>query len=260
MRLRNLAESVIDSESHRDEIRYLFDNLNLSREEVVKAYVDYDLDVFAYKNEVYEPLAMRAVLHLHNLLPKSWHQDRQETISNLLKKCEPSTVVDMGFGVPGRYVRDYVLNRGNVELTFVDLYDSAFGFAEKLLDRSHKSWRDRINFKKLDMNTHEYPGDFDCYIFQDSLEHVKNATIYLERMVSQSPSSSKFILSLPIGEIVPAHTIAWKDKDEALGWLQEGGLNVYEYKEISVNREVDLFAQELDYDLQNLVVLCSKTK
>ena len=225
---------------------------------MVQEYVNYDLDVFDYENEIYEPIAMRLVLHVHSLLDGSWHQNRQNIILEFLKKIDFNTAVDIGFGVPTKYLRSYLANKSTKKFTLVDLYDSAFDFAKALLPKFSNSWKKTINFGKVDMNEMNYIGDYEVYLFQDSIEHTKDPTTYLKKTVSSSPENSKFILSLPIGPTVPCHYIEFKDKNSAIKWLEDSGLRIEESKDAFVNPKVDLFATDLDEKFYNFIVSCSK--
>ena len=175
----------------------------------------------------------------------------------MIKLCQPKSIVDMGFGTPTKYIRDFVLKE-KIKLTLVDLYDSAFKFTEVLLGYLDSNWKNIVQFKKLDMNTHKYFGDFEVYIFQDSIEHVNESTDYLSKIVKKSPNNSKFILSLPIGPKIPSHTISWNKGEEAIWWLNNCGLEVKNSDKIFVNSNVDLFAEQLDKEFYNLIVLCEK--
>ena len=259
-KLREFAKGVIEHSEYKAEIKKILGKLGITEEEAIQDYVNYDLDVNAYSNEIYESLGMRMVLHLHNLLERSWHQERQQTILEMLSGLENvKSIVDMGFGVPIRYVKEYVLKNKNLKLTLVDMYDSAFDFSRVLLDSWSENWRDQIEFKKLDMNSHEYVGDFDVYIFQDSIEHVEKATEYLSKTVKLAPKSAKFVLSLPIGPKVPSHFISWKTGQEAGEWLKKCGLTFGRSKKVYVNRDVDLFADNLGGLFYNWIVECERT-
>lgn len=257
-KLRGFAKSVISNSKYKNEIKYILNELNLSEEEVIQAYINYDLDVFTYSNEVYESLAMRVVLHLHNLLTGSWHQDRQRAIFDMLKDIKTKSIVDVGFGVPTRYVREYILKDKDTRLTLVDLYESAFIFSKALLQYLDPDWQKTITFKESDMDTQEFVGEFNCYIFQDSIEHTKKPTDYLQKTIKLSPSNAKFVMSIPIGSPVPVHYIAWRNKNEAKEWLQKCGLKVDKSEKVFVNPEVDLFAEQLGEEFYNLIVQCSK--
>lgn len=256
-KLRDFANSVFDYHQYKEELEFLLTSLNLTKEEVIQSYVDYDMDIFEYDNEIYESLPMRFVLHLHNLLKGSWHQDRQNSVLAMVEFAKPKSIVDMGFGVPMKYLREYVLKQ-KAKTLLVDIYESAFQFSESLLDYLEPEWKNFISFKKLDMNSHEFIGDFDCYIFQDSIEHVKSSTEYLTKMVKLSPKNAKFILSLPVGPWVPVHTISWNTPEDVKKWLDECGLKISKMSEVHVNKEVDLFAEQFEKDFYNLIVLCNK--
>lgn len=256
-KLRQFALSVLNDPEYKQEINYILSKLKLSKEKVIQAYINYDMDISAYENEIYESLAMRAVLYLHNLLRGSWHQERQQAVLYMLKIANPKSIVDMGFGVPTKYIREYILKQ-RTKLVLIDFYESAFQFSKILLDYLDYSWKEFISFKKLDMNTHEFVGKFDCYIFQDSIEHVKNATEYLSKTIKSAPLNSKFILSLPIGPLVPVHTISWKSNEEVRKWLDNCGLKINTEKEVHVNPKVDLFAEQFEKEFYNLIVICTK--
>lgn len=257
-KLREFAKSVINDSRYKEEIHYLLRYFNTTEEQLIQEYVNYDLDIFDYENEVYEPLAMRLVLHVHNLLDRSWHQDRQNTIVEFLEKIDFKSLVDIGFGVPTKYLRSYLANKSTKIITLVDLYDSALIFGKALLSKLSDSWEKSINFEKVDMNKMDYIGDYDVYLFQDSIEHTKNPTAYLKKTVSSSPKDSKFIFSLPIGPAVPVHYIDFKNEEKAIRWLENSGLKVVESKSVFVNPKVDLFASEFKEEFYNFIVLCSK--
>ena len=256
-KLREFAKSVINYPECKKEVQYLLSKLKLTEKGVIQAYVKYDMDVFAYENEIYEPLAMRFVLYLHNLLKGSWHQERQQAILELLRLANPESTVDMGFGVPTKYVREYTLETKK-KLLLVDIYASAFEFSKVLLNYLNPSWKEFISFKQLDMNTQEFIGKFDCYIFQDSIEHVKDATEYLTKTVKLAPKNASFILSLPIGPKVPIHPISWNNEEDAEKWLNKCGLKIINKKEMRVNPNVDLFVDKFEKEFYNIAVLCNK--
>lgn len=253
-KLRMMANSIFEYSKNKKEIGQLMKNLNISKEEIIQAYVNYDMYVFVYDNDVYDDISLRFALYLHYILESSWHQDRQNTILDFIKKAQPSSIVDMGFGAPTRYIKEYIFKHKK-KLVLVDLYNPAFKFAESLLNIWNTSWKSYISFKNLDMNTHELPGNFDCYLFQDSIEHVKNATEYLAKIVKSSTEGSHFILSIPIGPKIPSHTINWDTSKDAVKWLKECDLNVLDSKKVYINPKVDLFTDN-PKEFYNLIVLC----
>lgn len=259
-KLISFAISIMENPLYLDEFRHIFLKSGVTQDEVLTGFLDYNLDIFSPEgNDIYNSLTNRIVLHIHNLLDRSWHIGRQSSIVNMIKKAQPKTLVDIGFGVPSRYVKDILKKELSVKITLSDLYDSAFRFAKILLEHWSFDWENRVDFKHTNMDQHEFVGSFDMYMFQDSIEHTPDPTSYLQKYVEKSPSDSKFLFSLPIGPIIPRHYVAWETNDEAIQWLKSCGLSKIENTEsVSVNPEVDLFAEQLNYSFHNLIILCSK--
>jgi len=259
-KLISFALSIIESPLYAEEFRHIFALCGVTQEEVLASFLDYNLDIFSPEgNDIYNSLTNRIVLHIHNLLEGSWHIARQNAMVNFIKEADRKNLVDIGFGVPSRYIKKTVLQNSTRMLTLCDLYNSAFIFAEILLGYWDSNWKDKILFKNTDMDKHEFVGDFDMYIFQDSIEHTPNPTCYLEEYVKKSPPHANFLFSLPIGPIIPRHFIAWETSNQAMEWLKKCGLSKIEKTEyVSVNPNVDLFAEQLNYNFHNLIILCSK--
>ena len=251
--------SVLHNPFYKKQLYSIMAKFNLTEEDVINSYLDYNLDIYQSDNNIYDSVANRMVLHIHNLILDSWHQDRQQVITNYIQNIQPQTVVDIGFGVPSRYLKEIILHEKNIKAALCDLFDSAFNFASALLEQWDSKWQDIISFKKVDMNNACEIGNFDVYLFQDSIEHVKEPTKCLTEYVKYSPANAKFILSLPIGPLFPRHYIAWLNDESAYDWLKECGLTIIETKSVWVNLEVDLFAEQLGEDYHNLIVLCSKS-
>ncbi|MBI2667359.1 hypothetical protein HYX17_01155 [Candidatus Woesearchaeota archaeon] len=255
-KLRKFAKSVIDNPKYKKEIKYILSKLNLKEEEVIQAYVNYNLDVYSYGNEIYESLALRVTLYVHYLLKGSFHQERQQIMLDMIEEINPKTIVDVGFGAPTKYVK-YLLKNKKSKLTLVDMYDSALKFSEVLLDYLDPSWKEIVSLKKFNMNSRKYIGNFDVYIFQDSIEHVNHATKYMSMTVKNAPKDSYFLISLPIMADIRGHTISWKTFKEAKEWLNKCGLKINSSKNVDINSKIDLFAEQLD-KFHNLMVSCSK--
>jgi len=257
-KLLRFLSSIIDNDRYKSQFQNILDTLSLTKQEVVDSFLHYNLDMLNKEgNEVYRPLPNRAVLYIHNLVNGSWHIDRQQTILDLIKQAEPSNMIDIGFGVPSKYVQDYVIPQRK-KLVFCDLYESAFDFAKALLPHWDDNWQDIVSFKQTNMDALEYVGDFDLYLIQDAIEHTKDPTAYLSMLVKKSPKISKFIVSLPIGPIFPRHYMAWQSDQEALNWLAKCGLTIEQQKSVFVKPKVDLFADQITSNYHDLYTLCSK--
>ncbi len=257
-KLKYFAQSVLDNPNNNNELNILISKLGLTKEEIIDSYVKYDLDIFAYGNEIYDPIAMRLVLHLHNMLPESWHIERQNTINQFIQDSKPSSIMDIGFGIPSFYIKK-ALKKKTFKIELSDLCESALGFARMLLDIWDNNWQNVVEMTCQDMNeTSLKPPKHDIYIFQDSIEHVADPTNCLKQFVKNSHLDAKFLLSLPVGPITPIHYIAWDSTSEITNWLRDCGLKIISSRTISVNPKVDLFAEQLNFNYDNFVVLCSK--
>jgi hypothetical protein len=257
-KLLGFLSSTIDDDRYKDQFQNILDTLHLSKQKITDAFLHYNLDMSDKEgNEVYRPLPNRVVLHIHNLINESWHLDRQQTVLDLIKQAKPNSIIDIGFGVPSKYVQNYVIAQRK-KLVFCDLYDSAFDFTKALMPHWDNNWQDIISFKQINMDTLEYVGDFDLYLIQDAIEHTKDPTAYLSMLVNKSPKTAKFIVSLPIGPIFPRHFMAWHNDQEALDWLEKCGLSIEQQKSVFVKPEVDLFADQLAPDYHDLYILGSK--
>lgn len=248
-KLIEFAKKVISDSNHAEEVNYLTDKLNLTKDDVARAYLDWDLEPDSYGNDIYTSIPLRFAMYLHYLLKGSWHEIRQEEIVKILNKYHNILVIDIGFGAPQRYVKEALLNK-KWKITLAEFDDSAVVFSEVLLSYWNPSWREVVNLKKYNMNSGEYVGDFDIYMLQDSIEHADDPTGYLHKLVQESPQHSKFIFSLPIeGDKVAtgSHHIVLNNEANAEQWLQDCGLKITYSRPIHINPKVDLFSEGLNY-------------
>lgn len=258
-KLTGFLNSILNHHVFGQQIELICESLGLSKNDIIKDFFHYNLDVQSFEgNEVYKSLSNRFALHIHNLIEGSWHIERQQVTKELIQKASPNNMADIGFGVPSKYAYDLVIKENKFNITFIDKYDSAFQFAKNLLDQWSNFWETKIFFSKRDMDENEYIGDYDLYLFQDSIEHTLNPTGYLKKHVNMSPKNSKFIVSLPIGPIFPRHYMEWKTDAEGKKWLDECGLEIESQEKIFVNPKVDLFADQIDPNYHDLYTLCVK--
>ncbi len=235
----------------------IYQELNLSEKTIIDAFVYYNSKVEEIDNDVYASLGIRVAMFIEYLTEKSWHQERQDTLIYFLKYCQSKSIIDVGFGTPMKYIKDYISDKTDLKLTLAEKYDSAFQFAKVIL----KCWGfekdNRINFKKIDLNKPTLLGKFDTYIFQDSIEHAIDPKTYLEMNITQSPSEAKFIFSLPVAPMIPCHYISWQTAKEVVKWVESFDLKVIEQRQIFVNPEVDDFAKNLG-EISNLMLITEK--
>lgn len=264
-KLSDFLNSIFEHEVFGVQIRSIGSSLGLSAQDIADEFFRYNLDVQSLEgNEVYESIANRFVLYIHNLINGSWHTERQKVTKDLISMVNPRHMVDVGFGVPSKYVYDLVIRANKLNVTLVDKYDSAFTFARQLLNHWDEKWdanrETKIFFSKMDMDHDEYIGDYDLYLFQDAIEHAQDPTGCLKKHVDLSPVDAKFIISLPIGPIFPRHYMAWATQEAGKRWLEVCGLKIEAQEKIFVNPKVDLFADQIDPNYHDLYALCTKIK
>lgn len=256
--LAKAAFSILDHTFYKNDLDRLRHDLELSKDEIIETYINYDLDISQNNNFEYQCLAMRYVLHMHNLLHGSWHIERQDTVSAFIDEFSPSSIIDMGFGVPTKYIKK-ALNQGRPLITLCDIDDSAIIFAEALLNLwGNQNWRSQVSLIKDDMNDGNIIAKHELYLFQDSIEHIEDCTNYLLKQVSNSSPNSYFLFSLPIGDITPEHYMEWKSEKAVYDWLISCKLQVIKSKIVKVNPEVDLFADYHDFNYSGCFALCVK--
>lgn len=256
-KLRTIINYMLDISSYKKELELLAKKLKILESEIVEGFIRYNLDLKAYGNEIYQSIPARMVVYIHKLIKNSWHEYGQNIFAELLEEIQPKTVADIGFGVPTLYIKKAIANK-IPRLTLFDLNNSAFTFAKEVFGFWDKQWQQTITFKQIDMESFEFVGDFELYIFQETIEHVSNPSLYLSKHVNLSRSTAKFLFSMPIGPLIPSHYISWHSRFEALKWLEEHGLKILFDKPISINPNIDLFANDPGFKFSFITVLCGK--
>lgn len=260
--LAQMASSLLDADPYETE--KLHWALNISREEIIKAYHAYHLGVDTCGNEVFDSVALRYAMHLSNRIPGSWHLVRQRIVSDLVKSIAPRRTVEVGFGTPQQYLREEMLRATlrsqTVTIHLLDLGYTSMIFGQSVLSLWNDSWSRVVRFRSYDMQCGCHVGDYDCYIFQDSIEHVLDPTSYLSNLVQKAPREAHFIFSLPIEviKVMPQHFISWRDTNEVRVWLEQNGLTIIFQHEIAINREIDIYAQKLHPNYRQVVFHCKK--
>lgn len=253
--LKAKAVNIIQSNSnifHTVKQKY-----HLTEQQVLDAFIYYNSNVEEIDNSVYDSLETRAAMFIEYLIKGSWHEERQNVLVDFLKYCNPKSILDIGFGAPTKYVMEYVLKSRNIKLTLADKFESAFSFAEIVLNDWHSDFTSQISFKKVDVSDPHYLGDYELYIFQDAIEHSAKPKEFLSLNVKRSLPGSWFIFSLPIAPMIPCHFISWDNVNDASAWIESCGLKVVKQKQVFVNPKVDEFAKDLG-NISNLMLITQK--
>ena len=239
-----MFNGALEDPSLRRELGVVMGRVGVTRTEVEDRFLYYNQDLFAFGNEVYSSITTRCVLHVHNNIPGSWHADRHATLVELMRPYRFGSIVDIGYGVPGRYVRQALEDCSQV-ITLLDRYASARVFAAALLEEWHDDWRRNIRLGEFDLRDAAAIGRFDAYILFDSIEHAPDPSLSLSALANAAPMKSHFFLSIPVGPRIPVHSAAWRSEEEVLGWLGNQGLEVVARALVSPNADVDVFARTL---------------
>lgn len=253
--LLTLAETIMFS--NRTLFEEVCNRLDLSKKDIIEAFDYYNTYVFEIENSVYEKRSIRAAMFIEYLIEGSWHQQRQSVLLDFLNYFKPKTIIDIGFGTPTKYVQEYCQRNKDVQLTLADKFQSAFDFAEVVLDCSFPGWTNKITFTNIDLDAPSYIGDYEAYIFQDTIEHSICPRDFLLNTVTNSGRNSIFLLSIPIAPLIPCHHIHWQTKMEALRWLQSCSLKILHLHEVFVNPLIDEFAKDIG-EISNLMVAAQR--
>lgn len=254
-KLTSFVQSVLQSPQNQSELKKLMDIFSLTEENILNTFLEYNMDIFSHGNEIYDSHAIRIVLHIHNLLNGSWHIERQEKVTTLIQSVNPKKVIDLGFGVPSRYMKD-MLSKGQ-HLTLCDFYKPTFDFAKQLINIWNASWMRNVSFLHADLaDVGSCVGDYDLYVSRLSIEHVQDPTAVLRKYTELSSRNASFVIEVPIGPITPEHYYAWHTIEEAIEWFQKCGLTIINAHYIHVQPDVDLFAEQHHFMYGSYMALC----
>lgn len=202
-------------------------------------FLKYDTNVGTYGNKIYEDVSVKAGMFFKYFVEESYQSERQAILADMVRSCEGiKNLVDVGFAVPGKYVLETLKERPDVHMTLLDKFQSSITFSEAFLSCVNSVWKNQITLGTYDMDLNVSPGQFDLYIFFDSIEHTKNPGVFLNTVLSSAPKDATFIFSLPIERIEVSggeegdqmHFIEFTSEDAIRGWLKKHNLEILEEK------------------------------
>jgi hypothetical protein len=261
--LLKLVYTTLSDEKVGPRINSLMDELGVSAEDLKQEVLAYTLDKAEsnYDNAQYQKLVARLTLYFHNLVPGSYHTERQEVIYSFLEKADPAVFMDVGYGVPGLYLTKYLSLYGNKKAILLDQDPSAETFSRKMINFEFPHLQTQIEYRVYDMDSQEFPGDSDVYLYLDSIEHTRKPTEYLNMLVHEAKRKSYFIFSIPICPMKGLegfHYAEWLSDRQAREWVENSGLCVTKEKVIHPNPNVDFFAELGSGKYHNYLVLGKK--
>lgn len=261
--LLQLVDLTLADKNTGPNFRSLLNMFKVSVTDFKTEFLLYNLgnEIGGYENANYQKITSRLVLHFHNLIKGSYHIKRQEIITSFLKKARPNIFCDVGFGVPAPYLLSYMSENPNTQAILVDEYASAKEFSVSLVSSLDPKLLERMTFISKGMNSGEFAGEIDTYLHLDSIEHTKDPTEYLKRIVSSAKPGSNFIFSLPICSMKGMenfHFIEWLTEIDARIWLESAGLKIVIEDQVFPNPKVDYFAELIEGRYHNYLVLAQK--
>lgn len=272
------CRSFMCSALHAPLFAHLRGALGLSDDDIEQAYVQYAFQSYLSGNEIYATAAIHVAMLIEYLTPGSIHDDRQELVVSQLLRLRPRRIADVGFGAPTRYLSDYVLRDPGVSVLMLDKFAGALEVGRALLGfmtatssgaasghfaapagplHGSGAVPGQVQFALHDMDREPCPAGFDCYLFQDAIEHAAEPTRYLHQAVAAASGGAALLFQIPLGPIIPSHYIAWPDAPAAVTWLEAAGLAVEFTRTLVPNPAVDWFAAD-GASMQNLFVVARK--
>lgn len=260
-----LVDETLNDKIVGPRIKKMLDSYGTSVSDLKKEVVSYTLDKAesGYSNERYRRILARQALYFHNLVPGTYHKRRHGLVQGFLDSTQPSTLMDIGYGVPGDYLTRYLSDHANASACLLDQDPMAASFAKTVLSNDAPNILPRVDFRRYDMNHERFPGRADMYLYLDSIEHTNDPTRYLGKIVRKMDPKSHLVLSLPICQIKGLegfHFMEWLTDNAAFEWLTEAGLSVMDQGLAYPNPEVDFFAELSPGGYHNYLALCQKRK
>lgn len=226
----------------------------------------YDGRVGSFGNEVYADYGIRGALYLKYFIQGSYHVERQKVLRRFVQTCLTDgsrSFVDIGYGAPALYISDVIAKYGST-VALLDKFESAVVFTEELIKHLFRDTKQSVRCVVYDLDSQMSPGEFDVYVLFDSIEHAKDPTTSMKKIVESAPKDASFLFSIPImkkdvlggSKIDDVHYIEWLTVNDANTWISSVGLRIAEYELVSPNIQVDQWARGIDF--KNYLVRCVK--
>ena len=238
-------------------LQHLQVSLGISRAQIESGCLRYTLESFESDNDIYADVATHVAMWIEYQNSQGIHARRQSLVLHELQQALPRSIADIGFGAPTRYVHDFVLASPGVVVDLLDKYPAAIAVGRALLEYFGTGSPGAVRFGLHDMDVDPPVADRDCYLLLDSIEHAAEPTRYLRETVSVARPRALFLFHLPIGPLIPSHSMAWESDRDARRWLESVGLQVDGTEFSSPNPQTDLFAGN-GVSLKDLFVVARK--
>ena len=247
----------MSNEANRGVIGHVQATLGLSKKAIEVAYLRYSSESMSEGNGIYNDVGTHVAMWIEYQMANSLHTRRQELVLRQLQLHRPRTVADIGFGAPTAYLRDYVLHQTLTRVTLFDKYEAAIKVGKAILSYWCDAYNETVDLSLHDMDTDSSIAACDCYLMLDAIEHASAPGRYLTDTVAAASARALFLLHIPIGPLIPSHSIAWLHEYDATQWLKATGLDILETELLLPNPAVDHFARG-EIVLKNLFVVARR--
>ena len=208
----------------------------------VQAFVDYyNRDFSAYGDEVYADVRSR-IAHWVNFQNGGWFADRLNIFLNRVEHLQAHSlaVVDLGFSVPYAYSRANIASSRQTRFLFVDKEASTLQFYNALVENQGQLFRtpldtllladietprgaDRVAAAAKGSLINGTPPDNLLILCSEVIEHLRKpdrAWQLMRKLVTTFHGTRHEIhLTLPIGQIIPSHTMSFETADSAKAYV-----------------------------------------
>ncbi len=229
-------------------------SFNRSEEDIYTAFTYYNLQINSYTNEFYSSLDCRFALAINYLVPETWFSRRLNTY---MATCiGHHTICDIGFGVPLVFIHHALTGsrpKRGMAFHYFDKYDSAtiFGghFVSLMRDEFAAlfSCSPAVDFRILDLDAPQQgrksPISSDLVIACDCLEHAHSPAAAL-RFLSMHFPAKEYLIALPVGPIIPQHTIQFTNEPEVTDFVKQAVFRIIDQTLVTASWNSDLVGNE----------------
>lgn len=251
--VNRLFYRTIFSDENRNMFSKIFAKHNVDMRKLWEEFKSYNLGLggeIAGGNKFYGEVYTPIVLMIHGFAKESYHEMRELHAEELIALAGGRNIVEVGYGFPSPHIFNTLKKGKCSKYTLLDFDQNINTFSrDTILDFSSVDPR-MVSAENYNMDDMQYPGDYDTYIYLDSMEHTQNPTEYLKMLVSEMKSGAKLVMSIPVTDLENSplksfHFHEWKTILDSQEWLKSSGLSILEERVVITNPEVDMFAKFL---------------
>ncbi len=205
---------------------------------VEDAFKKYNLEINDYGNDIYSGLPSRFALLLNYLLDEGWFAERLAYYERVAAPF--STIIDVGFGIPLlhlQWLKTFAVPVDLKHLLLLDKFPIAHDFAQGFIDvaeATSPTLRDvvtcdysSVDLDKAERHLHLAPhtNGHSLVVALDCIEHARDPHAALSGLAA-TYAGCEFLIALPLGPIIPQHTVEFLSEDEITAFVSKASLTV----------------------------------